>query len=308
MNNFNQNYHYSQKQIDILLTQIQNQLQEQYQDLTVRWRTSKYNSRFRIKEPFRIDIGTKCISDNLHQGYVRDQDFVKVIFALNHEERHLQQRLLFQSTDVSDEIKQMARIDLIGVAIPEFYHGYGYYNDINEIDAELHGIIETRALFKENFPEIDVDQALTDIIKIPDEWYASKRFHTIDEAIQNLKTAKQESYHKYIPLPIKIAIPSKKSLALKTFMKSQDRIDTYWNFHDGMQANQFLLDFIAEEQPWRFYRYPCIRSEWPESALSGKAKPPTLASIRHLDRGSEAESRFEDILSHTESPDDSFSY
>lgn len=105
MNNFNQNYHYSQKQIDILLTQIQNQLQEQYQDLTVRWRTSKYNSRFRIKEPFRIDIGTKCIFDNLHQEYVRDQDFVKVIFALNHEERHLQQRLLFQSTDVSDEIK-----------------------------------------------------------------------------------------------------------------------------------------------------------------------------------------------------------
>lgn len=301
-------YHHSLENINLILNQLKKQIQTKYKNTTLQWSKKKYDSDITTKEPFRINIGTKCIFDNLYQGYVRDQDFVKVIFALNHEERHLQQRLLFQSTDVSDEIKQMARIDLIGVAIPEFYHGYGYYNDINEIDAELHGIIETRALFKENFPEIDVDQALTDIIKIPDEWYASKRFHTIDEAIQNLKTAKQESYHKYIPLPIKIAIPSKKSLALKTFMKSQDRIDTYWNFHDGMQANQFLLDFIAEEQPWRFYRYPCIRSEWPESALSGKAKPPTLASIRHLDRGSEAESRFEDILSHTESPDDSFSY
>lgn len=274
----------------IIYTAAQDVVNEFNMNKTVKFDKHRSGGGIIKKKQNSLWIGLKDIYDNMQNNYVRDQDFVFVILIVYHEKGHLIQQQKFQQTNVSPDVQQMARIDLISTTIPEYYRPQsGYYYNINEIDAELHGIVETRKFFKLNFPEIDADTELMHIIQESSNWYASKKFHTIDEAIQNLETAKEESCHKHISLPLKYCVPSKPSPALKAFMKSKERIDAYLDFSDGQQANQYLLDFIAEKQPWRFYRYPCIRDEWPESAKDKTAKPPILAEQRHLDRGTEAE-------------------
>lgn len=275
----------------------------------IKFMKQRYGGSTTTREPIEIIIGTKSIYENINDNMVRDQDFVDTVLTCYHEQQHALRRQQFKQPIVDNLTKQIARIDLISTTIPEYYRtNTGYYDNIGEMDAELHGIIETRAFFKENFPEINVDHELVNIIHENSPWYADTHVKTVDEAIHNLHTAMTESYHKVIPLPINRKTGYQKKYSLKQFEKNSNNIQAYMSFTDGMQSNQYLLNFIKDTQPWRFYRYPCIRSEWPESALNGTAKPPVFAKTRHLDRGFEAEAKFGHIGASITSPDNDFSY
>lgn len=221
----------------------------------------------------RITIGTKYLYQNRKNGMVLDRNLVQTVIIPYHEQRHCMQFQLFQKSNVSDKIKHMARIDLIKNAIPEYYREvYGYWNNINEIDAERYGVATTYALFKNNFPEIDIETELVNLVKLSQRWYANTHVNSYDDIIRNLDQAEEASYDAYVHLKYNPYILNY-SRNFKAFYNDKTTYQQYLALSsDGAAANRLLLDFIKQQEPWRFLNYPCLEdTEWtPEVRQSKK--------------------------------------
>lgn len=216
------------------------------------------------KPPYQIIIGAKQLYDTQQNGLVNSFDLINTVISCFHEEQHLRQREIFQENSTHPFIKEMAHTDLIRQAFPMYYE-YSYFNNINEINAELQGIKKTRAFFHTYFPEMQVDHYLVQIINHMDQWYAPTNVSSVEEAIANLEYAQQTAYQKpvYLPFDNLETIPSSKELA--KFASNPERQQAYIEAHqrqDGQATNQMLLDFITDNYPNLYRRYKCLQDEW----------------------------------------------
>ena len=150
-----------------------------------RYKTSSCNP---VKKNFQI--GTKGFG---YQGITKTVPagvFVRIVLNIYHEERHLQQYALYKAAmpKIAAGVPIEAD-DLAGWPDDERtrrvlgYYAAGrmtefrraiYMRDPTERDAELYAIEKTRKLFKNYYPDIDVDRALVDIIGRSSVWYAAK--------------------------------------------------------------------------------------------------------------------------------------
>ncbi len=59
-----------------------------------------------------------------------------------------------------------------------------------------------------------------------------------------------------------------------------------------------LLDFIKEERPWKYKEYPCLQDEWTDKIRN--AEPPAFAKLRKLDRATQLEAMYKNLLDSTQ--------
>lgn len=200
--------------------------------------------------------------------------------------------------------KVMAHTDLLRISIPECYQGgilANYWNNINEIDAESYGIQKTKQFFQTNFPSIDVDTHIINIIKEKRIWYADTNIKTVDQAIQNLEKQRVAVINRPICLFSKFSQHTY-SHSLQTFIQNENRLlayNTAYNNQDSKQVMNILLDFIKEERPWKYKEYPCLQDEWTDKIRN--AEPPAFAKLRKLDRATQLEDMYENLLDSTQS-------
>lgn len=253
---------------------------------------------------YRIVLGTKDLSSYKYNKQIPEQLFVEKIISCFHEDRHLQQQFAFRQSSCNEEIKFMAHTDLLRISIPECYQGgilANYWNNINEIDAESYGIQKTKQFFQTNFPSIDVDTHIINIIKEKRIWYADTNIKTVDQAIQNLEKQRVAVINRPICLFSKFSQHTY-SHSLQTFIQNENRLlayNTAYNHQDSKQVMNILLDFIKEERPWKYKEYPCLQDEWTDKIRN--AEPPAFAKLRKLDRATQLESMYENLLASTQS-------
>lgn len=253
---------------------------------------------------YRIVLGTKDLSSYKYNKQIPEQLFVEKIISRFHEDRHLQQQFAFRQSSCNEEIKFMAHTDLLRISIPECYQGgilANYWNNINEIDAESYGIQKTKQFFQTNFPSIDVDTHIINIIKEKRIWYADTNIKTVDQAIQNLEKQRVAVINRPICLFSKFSQHTY-SHSLQTFIQNENRLlayNTAYNNQDSKQVMNILLDFIKEERPWKYKEYPCLQDEWTDKIRN--AEPPAFAKLRKLDRATQLEAMYENLLDSTQS-------
>lgn len=253
---------------------------------------------------YRIVLGTKDLSSYKYNKQIPEQLFVEKIISCFHENRHLQQQFAFKQSSCNKEIKFMAHTDLLRISIPECYQGgilANYWNNVNEIDAELYGIKNTKLFFQTNFPNIDVNTHIVNIIREKGIWYADTNINNVDQAIQNLEQQLLAVTHRPICLFSKFSQPTY-SHSLQTFMKNENRLLTYniaYNNQDSKQVMKILLDFVKEERPWKYKEYPCLQDEWTDKIRN--AEPPAFAKLRKLDRATQLEAIYENRLDTNQS-------
>lgn len=253
---------------------------------------------------YRIVLGTKDLSSYKYNKQIPEQLFVEKIISCFHEDRHLQQQFAFRQSSCNEEIKFMAHTDLLRISIPECYQGgilANYWNNINEIDAESYGIQNTKQFFQTNFPSIDVDTHIINIIKEKRIWYADTNIKTVDQAIQNLEKQRVAVINRPICLFSKFSQHTY-SHSLQTFIQNENQLlayNTAYNNQDSKQVMNILLDFIKEERPWKYKEYPCLQDEWTDKIRN--AEPPAFAKLRKLDRATQLEAMYENLLDSTQS-------
>lgn len=97
-------------------------------------------------------IGVKCLYENQTEGYVRDQDLAFCVKHLMHETRHLyQNQVLYQEPLIGFSL-DMAKMD----ALSSYFSGYrqNMYEVLpSELDAEIHGLLDTVAFFDQIIDE-----------------------------------------------------------------------------------------------------------------------------------------------------------
>lgn len=247
---------------------------------------------------YQLVIGIKNIQSLLPN--IKIDYFVNTIISCFHEERHLQQMYLFQQNKCDDTLLHMAHTDLISKSIKEAYSkniNGGYWHNINEIDAELYGIKQTKTFFHEYFPEINIDQHIINLINTYSNWYAKRPVNTISDVIQNLETAQQQSYQKPIALPIQNPTNESFSEALANFASDDFRRRAYlqaFYMKNMKYTTDILLDFIKIEYPWEYKEYPCLQNEWTDKIRN--AEPPTFATLRKLNRITQLEELYGHLL------------
>lgn len=290
-------YHVSYPQvrriINILARHIEKQAGLEPNDIF--YNSDSDNSNTAVFPPHKIEIGVQSLLSTRRNDYVKDKFFVFTILNLFHEEQHLHRLQQFQNTNASDNVKIFARNMVIRNAIPEYYQA-GYFRNPNEIDAELAGIKNTRDFFKANYPEIDVDTELVNIIRKSKEWYADKHIATIEQGIQNLQTELNNPHPAFVKLP---AI-----LPYKTYSQGLQDLYNHPKYNqaykackksnDGIQGANTLLQFIEETQPWWFLNYKCLQDEWTNRIKN--STPPIDIQQHQSKRGAEAEAQFGHML------------
>ncbi len=266
---------------------------------------NQFSSELQCKQnQYRILIGIKDLFSYKNKNQVLEQNFVATIIACFHEDRHLQQQFAFRQSSCNEEIKFMAHTDLLRISMPECYQGgilANYWNNINEIDAESYGIQKTKQFFQTNFPRMDVDIHIINIIKEKRIWYADTNIKTVDQAIQNLEKQRVAVINRPICLFSKFSQHTY-SHSLQTFIQNENRLlayNTAYNNQDSKQVMNILLDFIKEERPWKYKEYPCLQDEWTDKIRN--AEPPAFAKLRKLDRATQLEAMYENLLDSTQS-------
>lgn len=283
----------------ITQTFFHNQYTSQFQD----------NLKFNHHE-YKIIIGTANLYNDMYHGHVHNFHFVQKVFACFHEIGHLKQAEEFQQPITNSEIQYMAQTEIIKRTLPEAYLiENGYYNNINEIDAEQYGLFETRKFFKENFPEIDVDMYLVNIINSYEKWFAKQNISSVKEAMQNLEDARQQSRERILKLPIdKITPFSNCSPELKNFAKNTKRKQAYKQASENKDfktAHRLLLDFIEQKYPWKYKELEGLKSEWTPRVY--RSKHPILDN-NHAHRFAELEAEYGDTLEPKQTdPENDFS-
>lgn len=268
------NYHLTMKEAINLLT---NSIVPKIQTTT---KLPEQNIKIRPKEingitsrtdyKTTITIGIKSMYMHRQGDMVRDRDFVLALITAFHEQKHaLQLQMFMKETEKpNQDVMKMAHVELLRRSIPAYYRN-GYYTNINEIDAELSGIQNTYEICKNNFPEIDVNTEIVNLINVSMIKWNTRHVYSTEDAMNNLTDLRSKAYEIYVPLPDN---PNDHQSNFRAFQKDRSTANAYENLKDDpIAANRLLLDFIKEREPWRYLEFPYLKStEWTESVRNSK--------------------------------------
>lgn len=127
-----------------------------------------YDDRGNIKDGRKhvIDIHIGDEDEFIQNGQVSDEKVMGLISTIFHEYKHLEQTEKYKyNPDFSKESKDIARMNAIQQNGLSNYYFENYRNDPKEVDATKYGIEEAVKYVKEQFPEIDADNAIVDYIQ-----------------------------------------------------------------------------------------------------------------------------------------------
>lgn len=195
-----------------------------------------------------MEIGTKDIHANMSHGQVRNQDFVRAVLALNHENTHVfQNKKLFQQKHPDKLTKLMVVQKAIGTVFPEYYNKTYWNSNLFEIHAESRGISDTVHYFKKHFPEIDVEKELVTIINSEDYWYAKRPVQSLEDAYNKLDRQAEKSLTASVQLYKNSFGLDQNSPAFQAFYQQID-MDAF-NEKPADEQRNILLQFVAEYTP-----------------------------------------------------------
>lgn len=225
-------------------------------DMIIRINKNRTDSATSNLKPL-MEIGTKNIHANMSHGQVHNQDFVRAVLALNHENTHVfQNQELFQQRPFNNLNKTMAVQKAICLAVPEYYTKTYWDSNLFEIQAERQGISDTVEYFKDSFPEIDIEKELVDIINSAPNWYAKRPVQSIEDAYNKLDKQAEKNLTANVQLYKNSFGLDQNSPAFQTFYKQTD-MDAF-NEKSADEQRDILLQFVAEYTPSVIRHYKAL--------------------------------------------------
>lgn len=139
-------------------------------------------------------IGIKCLSDNMDEyGYIRNVDLAYCVKHIAHEAQHLYRNIVTYQNQLLGYELDMARMDALSGCF-RGYHDNTYFYLPSEIDAEIHGLLNTVKYFHsmkiDGKPIIDAKTCLYEKykeLKTNRVWYGQREVRNFDDMIKSLK-------------------------------------------------------------------------------------------------------------------------
>lgn len=217
--------------------------------------------------PMIIHIGVYNLSHNSYNGFIRTQDFVNCIKDTYHEERHLQQHTEFyRNESVSQDVIDMARIQFVCNAIPEYKRFINFRNP-SEVDAELYGFIKTVEYFDTHFldnngkPIVDAKDELVKTIQdkrfMGIGWYGDIKSRTYEDAIDSLENNRY--YYKYHMFSFMQYDWKSVSKEFMDFVENDKCVNTYMNVETPMDAISVMYEYAVKNCGVSVRHYPCLK-------------------------------------------------
>lgn len=146
-----------------------------------------------LGQPLKVRLSESGIKRVSSRFGADMDDFAMLVWNCKHEERHLEQNRWYLSGEKLDTVQQrMCEHFVMGQLLPEFYWA-AYSKDPTEIDADLWAMKETRAYFKDNYPDYDVDGFILGCIngKFSNYKPVTKKFESVDDLFESYEQALQ---------------------------------------------------------------------------------------------------------------------
>lgn len=205
---------------------------------------------------FDCFIGIRSLSDHMDENdLVRDMDLTFCVKHILHESRHLYQQYYLYQNPLSGFNLDMARMDMLSSQF-RGYHDVTYDYHPAEIDAEIHGLLDTVSYFDQfvdddGIPIIDARTCLYEKYKeLPNNRIWHKQDVTcFDDMIQSLRDQQHDYLTKDRGFPF-----SEKSHSDQNYLK---RLTKYNAWHDviysenrvGVQYDEKLMGMAMDLAP-----------------------------------------------------------
>lgn len=247
-----------QTALEQLKLKTKNNIKDKYNiDIDVQLDKKRDSSATGYYKPPYMRIGIQNIYANMSHGQIRNQDFVKAVLSFKHENTHVfQTQASFQQEHPDKLSRLMAVQKVIGIAIPEYYDKTYWENSLFEIHAEYQGISDTVEYFKTNFPEIDVEKELVNIINSEDYWYAKRPVQSLEDAYNKLDRQAEKSLSANVQLYQNSFGLDQNSPAFQVFYQQTD-MDAF-NEKSADEQRDILLQFVAEYTPSVIRHYKAL--------------------------------------------------
>lgn len=241
-----------------LISKTKTNIQTDYNlDINIYTDKTEPDSAMSNHKPPYIRIGTKDIYDNMSHKQVRNQDFVKAVLSIQHENTHVfQNQELFQQKYPDNITRIMTVQKVIGAVIPEYYNKTYWDSNLFEIHAEKRGISDTIKYFNTNFPEVDVETELISIINSEKDWYAKRPVTSIEDAYRKLDKQAEKCLTANVQLHKSSFGLEQNSPAFQVFYQQTD-MDAF-NEKSADEQRDILLQFVAEYTPSAVRHYKAL--------------------------------------------------
>ena len=212
----------------------------------------------RLYTPYKVGIGFKSVYDNMVDNRVRNEDAVKALKAVFHEKQHvvLTSRY-FQRTDLSDSLKQIARVSVASKFFPEYYDS-GYFCNPEEIMCELRAFESLEEFFEEHPVNFDWRVILVE--------QANNNYDFINHArdFEDLKNqyARKVSSSYYDSRINGSVLDKEKHSASFLELRNRGAVVDILNAPDGVKEVELVNKYIGKYHPEYFRGYQCIKSEY----------------------------------------------
>ena len=247
-----------QTALEKLKSKTKNNIRDKYNiDIDVQLDKKRNSSATGYYKPPYMRIGIQNIYANMSHGQIRNQDFAKAVLSFKHENIHVfQNQKLFQQEHPDIFTRCMAVQKAIGIVIPEYYNKTYWENSLFEIHAEYQGISDTIEYFKTNFPEIDVEKELVNIINSEDYWYAKRPVTSLEDAYQKLDKQAEKCLTSNVQLYKSSLGLEQNSPAFQVFYQLTDM--NAFNEKSADEQRDILLQFVAEYTPSIIRHYKAL--------------------------------------------------
>ena len=215
-----------------------------------------YNSRFYT--PYAVNVGFESVYSHVYDDYVQNEYAVKVLKAAYHEQCHVfLDTKKYLKQNVSDRIKQVARVSVASKYLPEYYE-QGYYRNPEEIMCELYALKEIEKFFDSHSVDFDWQGIILD--------QANYRYMFIEHA-DNFVDLKEQYLMKISSsfydsrIDGRILNEINISKAAKELLKNGILLDVC-NAQCGADEVDIINHYIGKYHPEYFRGYQCIKDEY----------------------------------------------
>lgn len=232
--------------------------------------------------PINVVIGTKTLQENMTDGYVRDKDFIWMMWQAYHELDHVDMLYHYMRKEQTLDVCSLAKYSVYEDYFRDYKNAFYVVNPC-ELHAEKYAISRLKMLAEDM--HLDIDDICAEKVNSDEYGFITSEVSSVHEIMNALDKNYNKSFYVL-----------KSGFLYNQAIATEELVMSVLNCEDGNQEIETCCQYIAKHDPKYFRAYQCIKEDYcKDTTIKGKIENFTSKKILHI-----VPQEFEDITSNVE--------
>ena len=237
--------------------------------------TNHKNTAYKTEIGVREICHAKRRFPYLKSSVIQDEDFVRVILNMYHEEMHvIQKNEIFRKQNLSEFEQNQLMQEIACMYSKDYYlNGRNYYSNANEIQAEQYGIERTYDYLCDTFPDISDDQIENIIVNVINQkaqmsyFIENKTYTSLNEILSAFDDAYDRSFVQTRDYRVNVSPADTDDPVHKYILSNQDAKTAYLDCLSGeketyaLKQDRYVTSICMKLHPEIIDYYPGLQTD-----------------------------------------------